>query len=93
MVAHDHKHVPEALEETWLVVDAGAAQALFEAAFQHEHVLVRANVLERLPDGAWRLAEVKSTTKLKDVFVLDVAVLLWVLRGAGWMCGRPRCSP
>ena len=27
--------------------------------------------------------EVKSTTKLKELFVLDVAVQLWVLRGAG----------
>ena len=83
LIAHDHKHVPEALEETRQIVKADVAPALFEAAFQHEHVLVRADVLERLPDGAWRLVEVKSTTKLKDVFVLDVAVQLWVLRGAG----------
>ena len=83
LIAHDHKHVPEALEETRRVIDAGAAPALFEAAFQHEHVLVRADVLERLSDGGWRLVEVKSTTNIKDVFVLDVAVQLWVLRGAG----------
>ena len=45
--------------------------------------MVRADVLERLPDGGWRLVEVKSTTKLKELFVLHVAVQLWVLRGAG----------
>ncbi len=83
LISHDHEHQQEALEETRQVIDAGTAPALFEAAFEHEHVLVRADVLERLPDGGWRLVEVKSTTRLKDVLVLDVAVQLWVLRGAG----------
>ena len=82
-VAHDHRHIPQALSETRQVIRAGTAPALFEAAFEHERVLVRADVLERLPTGGWRLIEVKSTTRLKEVFILDVAVQLWVLRGAG----------
>ena len=82
-VAHDHRHIPQALSETRQVLRAGTAPVLFEAAFEHERVLVRADVLERLPTGGWRLIEVKSTTRLKDVFILDVAVQLWVLRGAG----------
>ena len=83
LVAHDYRHVPEALEETRQIIAAGSAPALFEAAFEHERVLVRADVIERLPDGGWRLVEVKSTTRLKEVFLLDVAVQLRVLRGAG----------
>ena len=83
LVAHDYRHVPEALEETRQIVAAGSAPALFEAAFEHERVLVRADVIERLPGGGWRLVEVKSTTRLKEVFLLDVAVQLQVLRGAG----------
>ena len=83
LVAHDHLHVPQALDETRQVIEAGAAPAVFEAAFEHERVLVRADVIERLQGGGWRLVEVKSTTRLKDVFLLDLAVQLWVLRGAG----------
>ena len=83
LVAHDHRHIPEALEETRRVIEAGNAPALFEAAFRHRGVLVRADMIERLPGGGWRLTEVKSTTRLKDLFVLDAAVQLWVLRGAG----------
>ena len=83
LVAHDHEHVPEALEETRQAIAAGTATALFEAAFEHQDVLVRADVLERLPDGGWRLIEVKSAAGLKDVFIQDVAVQLWVLQGAG----------
>ena len=82
-VAHDHRHIREALEETRSVIGASSAPAVFEAAFEHEGVLVRADVIERLPEGGWRLVEVKSATRLKDVFVLDAAVQLWVLRGAG----------
>ncbi len=83
LVAHDHRHIPEALEETRRVIGAGNAPALFEAAFRHRGVLVRADIVERLPGGGWRLTEVKSTTRLKDLFVLDAAVQLWTLRGAG----------
>ncbi len=82
-VTHDHRHIREALAETRSIIEAGSAPALLEAAFEHEGVLVRADVIERLPGGGWRLVEVKSATKLKDVFVLDAAIQLWVLRGAG----------
>ena len=82
-VQHDHRHILEALEETRSVIEAGTAPALFEAAFEHQGVLARADVIERLAGGGWRLIEVKSSTRLKDVFVRDAAVQLWVLRGAG----------
>lgn len=82
-VAHDHRHIDEALDETRTVIAEGTAPALFEAAFEYQGLFARADVIERLPGGGWRLVEVKSTTRLKDVFVLDVAFQLWVLRGAG----------
>ena len=83
VVSHDHRRISEALDETRSVVEAASAPAVFEAAFEHEGLLVRADVIERLPEGGWRIVEVKSSTKLKDVFVLDVAVQLWVLKCAG----------
>ena len=56
-VTHDHRHIREALAETRSIIEAGSAPALFEAAFEHEGVLVRADVIERLrrPEavGAW----------------------------------------
>ena len=35
LVAHDHRHVHEALDETRLVINAGTAPSLFEGAFEH----------------------------------------------------------
>lgn len=82
-ILHDHRHIVDALEETREVLTSGTASALFEPAFRHQGVLVRVDILERLPAGGWGLIEVKSTTRLKETFVLDAAVQLWVLRGAG----------
>jgi hypothetical protein len=63
------------------MADAGVP-AIYEAAIEHGGVLIRADVLEREDDG-WALIEVKSSTRCKDIHLPDVAVQLWVLRGAG----------
>ena len=83
LVSHDYRHIPQALAETRRLVESGTAPALFEAAFQHNGVLARVDVLERMPGGGWRMVEVKSTTRCKPEHILDAAVQLWVLRGVG----------
>ena len=82
-VGDDHRCLPQALEETRRLITWGTAPALFEAAFAHGGVLVRTDVLERLPECGWRLLEVKSGTRMKEHFLLDAALQLRVLRGAG----------
>ena len=57
--------------------------AIFEGAFEHEGVRIRADVLERLADGSWGLHEVKSTGSLKPEHYYDVAVQVHVLNGSG----------
>ena len=86
-VTADYLHFDDAIAETKQLMD-GDASALFEAAFEHGGVVARADVLERLPGGGWRMIEVKSTTRVKDLFILDAAIQLWILRGAG--SRRPR---
>jgi hypothetical protein len=71
-----------ALAETAAAIDAGAT-ALFEAAFEAGGVYVRCDILVRRGDGAWDLVEVKSTTRVKQMHIHDLAVQLWVLTGAG----------
>ena len=55
---------------------------LFEAAFVHDGVLVRADILVPVGDS-WRLIEVKSAGSVKDKHLIDCAIQLWVLEGAG----------
>jgi hypothetical protein len=62
---------------------AGVARfPIFEATFEYDDILVRADAL--IPDGDdWRLVEVKASTSVKDYHVLDCAIQEWVLRNAG----------
>jgi hypothetical protein len=69
------------LRETDEALRAGA-RVLYEAAFEHDGVLVVADILERGRRG-WNLIEVKSSTRVKDEHYDDVAVQTCVLRGAG----------
>lgn len=72
----------EALELTQQALQATQPCTLFETAFEHDRVLVRADVL--LPSlGGYRLVEAKSSTSVKDYHYLDVAVQTWVIQGAG----------
>ena len=70
------------VHETKALLDGGADFPIFEATFQYEGVLVRADVL--IPDGnGWRMIEVKASTSVKDYHVLDCAIQDWVLRNSG----------
>lgn len=84
-----HRHPTEALRRTLELANDPAVPALFEGAFVHEQVLIRADILERLPStdagtSSWRLIEVKSSTRIKDIHVDDLAVQLYVLAGVGF---------
>ena len=57
--------------------------AIFEAAFEHQGVMCRVDVLVRAPGGAWDMIEVKSTGSAKETHVKDLAVQVWIARGAG----------
>lgn len=57
--------------------------AIFEAAFEHDGVRIRVDVLERRARGYWGMYEVKSSGGVKDHHYDDVAVQIYVLHGAG----------
>lgn len=60
---------------------------IFEAAFEHDGVRIRADAVLR---GAANneLVEVKSSTSVKGEYLWDCAVQAWVMRGAGLPLGR-----
>jgi hypothetical protein len=73
----------EAIERTKALIADPTVPAIFEAALVHDNVLVRVDALERLPDGRWRLNEVKSSTKIKDEHLEDIALQTYILTEAG----------
>ena len=73
MIAEGPRELAAARERTSAAM-AGDAPAIFEAAFEHQGVTCRVDVLVRAPNGEWDLVEVKSTGSAKDVHVEDLAV-------------------
>jgi predicted RecB family nuclease len=78
-VPHDERD--RRLRETAEALRAGA-KVLYEAAIEHDGVMVLADILERGRRG-WNLIEVKSSTKVKREHFPDVTVQTHVLRCAG----------
>ncbi len=83
-----YRQTEAALAQTIALVQDLAVPAIFEAAFLHGGVLIRADIIERVQavegqPGGWRLIEVKSSTKVKDVHLEDLAVQSEVILGSG----------
>lgn len=68
----------EAIERTNEVLRKQPSVPVFEATFVRNGLLIRADVLERGPNGP-RLIEVKSSASVKDEHVADCAIQSWVL--------------
>ena len=88
LVTAGHRQTEAALAQTAALIQDPTVPAIYEGAFLHGGVLIRADILERVPteDGrpcGWRLIEVKSSTKVKDVHLEDLAVQSEVILGAG----------
>lgn len=71
-----------AVKETKRWLNSSPRGPLFEAAFVHAGVLVRADILIPV-ENSWRMIEVKSSGSVKDHHLIDCAVQLWVMEGAG----------
>lgn len=88
LVAAGVRQREAALARTAALLEDPTVPAIFEAAIECHGVLVRVDILERKPDGGadasgWRLIEVKSSTKVKDLHLSDLAIQSYVLLQAG----------
>lgn len=83
LVEADYKAQKEALAQTQALLSDSRVPAIFEAAFCHDGVQVRVDILERATQRHWRLIEVKSTTCVKEEHSLDAAIQQYVVGGCG----------
>lgn len=72
-----------AMQKTARLLETGWDRPIFEATFAHDGVLVRVDLMLPANDGAWHIAEVKSSTGLKPYHINDIATQVWVLRECG----------
>lgn len=81
LIAPDN-NLTDALEETSKHLLISPRKALFEATFQAEGILVRADLLIPTTTG-WHMVEVKSSTSVKDYHIEDAAIQSWVAQKVG----------
>ena len=82
LVAEEPWQHAQAVARTAALMADIAVPAIFEAAFVHDDIRIRVDVLERRPDG-WGLHQVKSSTRVKDHHLDDIALQAHVLTQAG----------
>ncbi len=70
------------VETTKLWMDEGL-EYIYEATFLYEGILVLVDVLKVTPDGL-EIYEVKSSSSVKDIYLHDVSIQLYVLRELGY---------
>ena len=71
-----------AIDSTRALIAAGGREPIFEATFDHDGVSVRIDVLER-SEAQPKLIEVKSSARVKDHYLDDVAIQTWALAQNG----------
>ena len=83
MIVDDFMHHEAAIQSTLDAMKNPNVRAIFEAAYMEDGVRIRADILERRSAARWNLIEVKSSTRVKDEYLTDVAVQYYVLERAG----------
>jgi hypothetical protein len=63
----------EAIQQTQQALQSGIT-CLFEAAFLFDDVFIRCDILQQTTTGTWDLTEVKSSGKVKDEHIQDLAI-------------------
>jgi len=83
LVEQAYYEVSQAIAKTNALIANPAVPAIFEAAVMHNRVLIRVDILERLPENRWRLNEVKSSTRVKDEHLEELALQAYVIVANG----------
>lgn len=82
-VTEDAKHHDDAVRRTAAVLPDPSTPAIYEAAFTHDGIRVRVDVLARAEGREWDLVEVKSSTGFKEEYIPDLAAQVYVVEGSG----------
>jgi len=82
-IGEDVRSHEEAVLKTYTALEEPGTSAIYEAAFNHDNVRVRVDILAHAGNGSWDLVEVKSSSGYKEDYLPDLGIQLYVLEGAG----------
>lgn len=73
----------QAVSQTATALRSARTRSIYEAAFTHDEIRVRVDILAKDGGDGWDLIEVKSSTGYKEEYLPDIAVQLHVVEGSG----------
>ena len=83
LVETDPLRHEQAVKETLNAMQDPFVEAIYEASFSFDDVRVKVDILSRFGSRRWNLVEVKSSTRVKNEYLPDVAVQYHILKGSG----------
>ena len=86
LVTSPNSDTDSVVQETLFAIQSGA-NTIFEAGIEHEGMFVRCDVLRKNGDE-WEIVEFKSSTRVKDEHLDDLAFQVRVARLAGFQVTR-----
>jgi hypothetical protein len=81
VIPYDGMSLDDQKTLTQAEIAAGTA-VLYEPAFQFDKVFVKADILRKVGEE-WDLYEVKGSTRIKEVYLKDIALQYYVLKNSG----------
>lgn len=82
-IEQDKRKNTEKLEYTKELLANPKYKTIFEPAFLYDNVIVQFDMLTKVDDGSYDAVEVKSSSKFKEDYELDVIVQYWVATLSG----------
>ncbi|MSQ40471.1 MAG: DUF2779 domain-containing protein [Dehalococcoidia bacterium] len=83
LITEDYFNHDRAAARTRQAVADGSIPSIYEAAFTYDGIRTRVDILQRLNQDVFALAEVKSSTSVKQEHIPDSAVQVYVAEGSG----------
>lgn len=80
-ISYAHSQLHENVKKTAELIQSDA-ETIYEATFLYDDVLVMVDILHKGPHG-WELYEVKSSTSVSEVYINDIAIQYYVVKGSG----------
>ena len=83
LIEEEYFRHDDAMRSTQTALADSRVSAIYEAAFGHDDVRTRIDIMTRNSEGSYDMIEVKSSTRVKEEHIPDVGIQLYILSGSG----------
>jgi len=83
LIEEDYFRHDDAMKSTQTALADSQVSAMYESAFRYDDIRTRIDILTRNSEGSYDMIEVKSSTQVKEEYIPDVGIQLYILNGSG----------